>query len=77
MPLNIPSCGQKCSLEDFRKVYESIIPVNGFEKECQLSMLSMTYEEIDFHGIDGGKDIQYFETIYWPHLHTHTHVNCR
>lgn len=56
VPLNIPTCGQKCSLERFRKVYESIIPVNSFEKECQLSMLSMTYEEIDFHGVDGSKN---------------------
>lgn len=55
--LNIPSCGQKCSLQQFRKVYDSILPVNGFEKECQLSMLSMTYEEIDFRGVDGSKNM--------------------
>lgn len=54
--LNISSCGQKYSLEQFRKVYESNIPINGFKKECQLSMLSMTYEEIDFHSVDGSKE---------------------
>lgn len=55
VPLNIPNCGQKCSLEKFRRIYEEIIPINGFENECKLSMLSMTYEELDFRGIDGGK----------------------
>lgn len=57
MPLDIPSCGKKCSIENFRKIYEKIIPVNGFEKECKVSMLSMTYEEIDFHGFDGGMNM--------------------
>lgn len=57
VPLNIPSCGQKCSIEQFRKVYETIIPVDSFEKECKLSMLSMTYEEVDFHGVDGGMNL--------------------
>lgn len=35
-PLNIPTCGHKCSLGKFRKIYKSVIPVNSFEEECQL-----------------------------------------
>lgn len=54
-PLTIPLCGPKCSLEKFRQIYEAIIPTAKYEKECQLSMLSMTYEEVDFQGFDSSK----------------------
>lgn len=32
-PLNIPGCGEKCTLEQFYDLYEDIIP-DDFEKEC-------------------------------------------
>lgn len=34
-PLNIPKCGEKCSLEKFYETYAEIIP-NDFDNECQL-----------------------------------------
>lgn len=52
-PLNIPSCGVKCSLEDFRRIYAQIIPTDTNEKECEVSLMSMTYEEVEFRGLDG------------------------
>lgn len=52
-PLNIPSCGVKCSVENFRRIYEAVIPTETFEKECQVSLMSMTY---DFRGLDGSKN---------------------
>lgn len=55
-PLNIPSCGVKCSLENFRRIYEAVIPTETFEMECQVSLISMTYEEVDFRGLDGSKN---------------------
>lgn len=35
-PLEIPKCGQNCSLETFRRVYADIIPTDTFEEECGL-----------------------------------------
>ena len=52
-PLNIPSCGVKCSLADFRRIYASIIPTDTFEKECEVSLMSMTYTDVEFRGLDG------------------------
>lgn len=56
-PMVIPGCGAKCLLEDFRRIYASVIPTEDFEKECELSLLSMSYEDVDFHGVDGSKRI--------------------
>lgn len=35
-PLDIPSCGTKCSLEKFYEAYEHLIPTKSFEEECSL-----------------------------------------
>ncbi|XP_031634016.1 prostatic acid phosphatase-like [Contarinia nasturtii] len=35
-PLEIPLCGQNCSLEMFRSIYSEIIPTETFEEECEL-----------------------------------------
>lgn len=34
-PLNIPSCGTKCSVLKFRKIYASVIPTADHYTECQ------------------------------------------
>ncbi|XP_055307524.1 prostatic acid phosphatase-like isoform X1 [Sitodiplosis mosellana] len=36
-PLEIPSCGAKCSLEQFKSIYSTIIPTGTFDEECELS----------------------------------------
>ncbi|XP_055306827.1 prostatic acid phosphatase-like [Sitodiplosis mosellana] len=36
-PLEIPSCGAKCSLEQFKSIYSAIIPTGTFDEECELS----------------------------------------
>lgn len=32
-PVDIPGCGKKCTVKEFSKVYEELIP-DTFEKEC-------------------------------------------
>lgn len=61
-PLNIPSCGTKCSIGDFRKIYAPIITTASFEKECQVSLMLMNYEDVDYRGIYGSKSIFDFFT---------------
>lgn len=36
LPLNIPMCGTKCSIEKFYEIYEKIIPTANFEEECEI-----------------------------------------
>lgn len=49
-PLLIPNCGKRCPLEKLYEIYEEIIPVDDFETECRVSVLSnvmeYTYEGI-------------------------------
>ncbi|XP_031634018.1 prostatic acid phosphatase-like [Contarinia nasturtii] len=52
-PLNMPTCGVRCSIRDFRRIYETVIPTESFEKECEVSLLSLTYEEVEYRGLDG------------------------
>lgn len=54
--INIPNCGQLCSLENMYKLYNSVLPTDHFVTECKISMLTMTYEEADFSG-EAGKFI--------------------
>lgn len=35
-PLNIPNCGEKCPLDDLYKLYEDVLPTEGYEEECEL-----------------------------------------
>lgn len=57
-PLNIPSCGPKCTIEQFRKIYETVIPSRDFKEECKVSMLSMPYADVDFR-VDGSKILNF------------------
>lgn len=34
--LDIPGCGQKCSLTHMYKLYEKVLPIQSFEEECSL-----------------------------------------
>lgn len=34
-PMNIPGCGEKCSIKQFYELYKEIIP-GDFESECRL-----------------------------------------
>jgi lysosomal acid phosphatase len=43
----IPNCGQRCPLDKMFELYEAVLPVD-WEQECQLSMLSMPYVDVDF-----------------------------
>ncbi|XP_031634120.1 prostatic acid phosphatase-like [Contarinia nasturtii] len=36
LPLDIPMCGTKCSLEKFHEIYAKIIPTASFEEECRI-----------------------------------------
>lgn len=54
-PLSIPNCGVKCSMENLFRIYEPILPTENFETECRLSLLSMTYKDADFKGLENSK----------------------
>jgi lysosomal acid phosphatase len=43
----IPNCGPLCPLEKMYDLYEAVLPKN-LEQECQLSLLSMPYVDVDF-----------------------------
>lgn len=36
LPLYIPKCGYKCSLEKILKLYEAVIPTKSYDEECQI-----------------------------------------
>lgn len=36
MPMDIPGCGKKCSIDELYKIYRDIIP-GDFDSECSLS----------------------------------------
>lgn len=36
LPLEIPKCGTKCSLTDLYELYKDSLPMQSFEKECEL-----------------------------------------
>lgn len=36
LPLEIPLCGSKFSIEKFKTIYRAIIPTGTFDEECQL-----------------------------------------
>ncbi|XP_055301172.1 prostatic acid phosphatase-like [Sitodiplosis mosellana] len=38
LPLEIPNCGTKCTLKQFKSIYSAIIPTETFEEECQLPL---------------------------------------
>lgn len=46
--MNIPKCGTKCTLQQFSRIYNDILPTNDFETECRTSIMSMTYTDVDF-----------------------------
>lgn len=44
--LEIPRCGFVCPLAKMYEIYADVLPGN-FDEECRLSVLTMTYEEVD------------------------------
>lgn len=45
-PMAIPTCGKRCPLNQMFAVYSAILPDN-WQRECQVSILSLTYVEAD------------------------------
>ena len=45
-PLFIPKCGTMCPLGDMLDLYQPVLP-EDWAQECQLSMLQMTYVDVD------------------------------
>lgn len=45
-PMDIPNCGKRCPLSQMFKVYGEILPDN-WQRECEVSILSLTYVEAD------------------------------
>ncbi|EAT44755.1 AAEL003903-PA [Aedes aegypti] len=45
-PMSIPNCGTRCPLSQMFKVYSEILPDN-WKRECEVSILSLTYVEAD------------------------------
>lgn len=37
-PIEIPYCGIKCPLENFKEIYKQVIPTEDFETECEVSI---------------------------------------
>ncbi|XP_031638619.1 lysosomal acid phosphatase-like [Contarinia nasturtii] len=33
-PLNIPGCGTKCPLDQFKRLFKDVLPIQNFETEC-------------------------------------------
>uniref|UniRef100_U5EX31 acid phosphatase n=1 Tax=Corethrella appendiculata TaxID=1370023 RepID=U5EX31_9DIPT len=50
--MNIPNCGQLCPLDEMFKIYEPVLPVN-WESECRLSMLQMSYVDVEIKSTIG------------------------
>lgn len=48
----IPNCGTLCPLEKLYDLYAPLLPQN-WESECQMSMLSMSYVEVDIESTFG------------------------
>lgn len=61
-PMNIPNCGMRCPLSQTFKVYEDILPEN-WERECQVSFLSLTYVEADIRSSTSLIGIMFLTTV--------------
>lgn len=47
-PMSIPNCGKRCPLSKMFTVYRDILPEN-WQRECEVSILSLTYVEADMN----------------------------
>lgn len=60
--LSIPGCGKRCPLEQMFKVYDDILP-KDWEKECELSFLSLTYVEADMRSTASVIGVMFLATV--------------
>ncbi|XP_055551425.1 prostatic acid phosphatase [Wyeomyia smithii] len=60
--MNIPNCGTRCPLSRLFEVYSDILPDN-WQRECQVSFLSLTYVEADMRSSTSLIGIMFLATV--------------